>query len=73
MFCLKNNISIFEDIGKYLEYSKNEQQNDFLNMPYEEIINQFISNEEMKKSLLNKKFKLAFKLNSYMINDYSLS
>lgn len=42
-------------------------------MPYEEIINQFISNEEMKKSLLNKKFKLAFKLNSYMINDYSLS
>lgn len=73
MFCLKNNISVFEDIGKYLEYSKNEQQNDFLNMPYEEIINQFISNEEMKKSLLNKKFKLAFKLNSYMINDYSLS
>lgn len=73
MFCLKNNISIFEDIGKYLEYSKNEQQNDFLNMPYEEIINQFIHNEEMKKSLLNKKFKLAFKLNSYMINDYSLS
>ena len=73
MCCLKNNISVFEDIGKYLEYSKNEQQNDFLNMPYEEIINQFISNEEMKKSLLNKKFKLAFKLNSYMINDYSLS
>ena len=73
MFCLKSNISVFEDIGKYLEYSKNEQQNDFLNMPYEEIINQFISNEEMKKSLLNKKFKLAFKLNSYMINDYSLS
>lgn len=73
MFCLKNNISVFEDIGKYLEYSKNEQQNDFLNMPYEEIINQFIHNEEMKKSLLNKKFKLAFKLNSYMINDYSLS
>ena len=73
MFCLKNNISVFEDIGKYLEYSKNEQQNDFLNMPHEEIINQFISNEEMKKSLLNKKFKLAFKLNSYMINDYSLS
>ena len=73
MCCLKNNISVFEDIGKYLEYSKNEQQNDFLNIPYEEIINQFISNEEMKKSLLNKKFKLAFKLNSYMINDYSLS
>ena len=73
MFCLKNNISIFTDIGKYLEYSKNEQQNDFLNMPYEEIINRFISNEEMKKSLLNKKFKLAFKLNTYMINDYLLS
>lgn len=26
----------------------------------------------MKKALLNKKFKLAFKLNTYMTNDYSL-